>query len=616
MEKTYLDIKKSIILIALLSLVEVVFQLLMQISESFSTYFVYAISPQILLINFWAVFLIMLFIYFLTNRVSVSFIVFSVVFDILLIINHYKIYFRDEPLKPLDLILGRETTNIINNYQLEFSLKIVVLTLSLVFVAFILVRYVKNKRSNILLRLFYALVTVFVMALSYNFVYRSENIYNKISWIPNEYHETSVVNCKGFLYSFINNFSRMKYNKPENYSEEYAQNILENYEKETDEEEIIPNVIAIMSEAFFDPQSASELKFHPGKNPLSNYNKLKKESYYGNITVPGFAGATALTEFEFLTGINISLIDKGMPSPYNKFINKKMYALPQYFKEKGFATNAIHPGNRWFYNRLSVYKYLGFDKSTFLEDLPYVTEKINYYTTDKEATKLIIEDYKKHLIKNPDKGYFNFTVTIQNHGPYMNYETEREERVVKTPEMTDEIFNTINNYMDGLSDADNLLMEVKNFTESIDKPTVILFFGDHLPYFDSEQKGYELIGYDIKSNTVEALNRKYSTPYIICSNTAFKNELKKKNEKLKKGKGNNISSNYLMTELFDYMNVEMPPYATYLNEIKEKLNIISPHYYKFNGEFIEELPDEISKDVETLKILQYYHINDYLTQAE
>ena len=85
------------------------------------------------------------------------------------------------------------------------------------------------------------------------------------------------------------------------------------------------------------------------------------------------------TPQEFLTGINISLIDKGMPSPYNKFINKKMYALPQYFKEKGFATNAIHPGNRWFYNRLSVYKYLGFDKSTFLEDLPYVTEKINYY---------------------------------------------------------------------------------------------------------------------------------------------------------------------------------------------------------------------------------------------
>ena len=148
MEKTYLDIKKSIILIALLSLVEVVFQLLMQISESFSTYFVYAISPQILLINFWAIFLIMLFIYFLTNRVSVSFIVFSLVFDILLIINHYKIYFRDEPLKPLDLILGRETTNILNNYQLEFSLKIVVLTLFLVFVAFILVKYVKNNKST------------------------------------------------------------------------------------------------------------------------------------------------------------------------------------------------------------------------------------------------------------------------------------------------------------------------------------------------------------------------------------------------------------------------------------------------------------------------------------
>lgn len=612
-EKIYLDTKKSVIAIAILSFIEVIFQLFMQISDSLPTYFVYAISPQILLLNFLPIFLIMLTLYFITNRVSVSYIVFSLVFDILLIVNHYKIYFRDEPLKPADIILGKEAANILTNYQISFSLKIFVLTLLLVILAVYLVKYIKNKKSNIFIRISGIIVSLAVMVLSYQFIYKSEEIYKKISWVPNEYHETSVVNCRGFLYSFINSFSKMDYQEPENYSREYAKEILAEYDLENEEEEteIVPNVIAIMSESFFDPQSADNLKFHTGKNPLANYNKLKKESYYGNITVPGFAGATALTEFEFLTGINISLIDKSMPSPYNRYINKKMNALPWFFKEKGFETVAIHPGYQWFYNRRSVYKYLGFDRSIFLEDLDYTPEKTNYYTNDSETAKLIIEDYKKHLEENYDKGYFNLTVTIQNHGPYMDYETERVERVIKNSAMTDELHNIINNYMDGLSDADNMLMEIKNFIETVDKPTVLIFFGDHLPYFDAEQEGYNAIGYDISSPDLTTLNRKYSTPYIICSNKAFKNIKSEQGEKILKGKGNNISSSFLMTELFDYMNIDAPAYTDYLSDLKKKVNIISPYYYMEDGKLVTEISDELKNDIEELKILQYYNMKDY-----
>ena len=119
------DTKKSILLIAIFAFLEIIFQLLMQISETAVTYFIYAINPQILIINFFAVFLIMLLLFFITSRVSVSYIIFTVVFDLLLTINHYKIYFRDEPLKIVDLVLINEATNIMGNYKLVPSLKII-----------------------------------------------------------------------------------------------------------------------------------------------------------------------------------------------------------------------------------------------------------------------------------------------------------------------------------------------------------------------------------------------------------------------------------------------------------------------------------------------------------
>ena len=116
-----------------------------------------------------------------------------------------------------------------------------------------------------------------------------------------------------------------------------------------------------------------------------------------------------------------------MPVPYKTFLTKKAYSLVRHFKDEGFDTVAMHPGFKWFYNRGVAYNALGFNRTIFIEDLDYKPSMTNYYANDSEAAKMIINDYSKHLETNYDKGYFNFTVTIQNHGPYMTYDTEKEE---------------------------------------------------------------------------------------------------------------------------------------------------------------------------------------------
>ena len=456
-------------------------------------------------------------------------------------------------------------------------------------------KYIKNKAPKLWIRAVGLIVTVAITFGAYVFVYSDNKIYSNTVFITNEFSEIDVANGHGFMYSLINGISKTRYQKPEGYDRETVKEILTPFKTE----EQLPNVIAIMGEAFFDIKEAKNLKFE--KNPLPTYTKLKKEGIYGDIIVPGFAGNTSSSEYEFLTGANISLIDRGMPVPYKTFMNKKVYALPRIFAKAGFDTVAMHPGHNWFYNRLMAYNCMGFSRSVFLNDLGYKTKMTNYYTDDSEAAKMIMDDYNKHLETNPDKGYFNFTVTIQNHGPYMNYDTGKERVVKRTAEMDDVCYFTLENYVQGLCDADEFLKTLKEYIEGIDKPTVIVFFGDHLPFLDSELKYYDLIGYDITGETDGAIFRNHKTPYLIFSNQAFKNDCLKNGKRVLRGKRNTISSNYLATELFSYMGVKMPPYFDFINGLKSKVNIISPKYYMSQGEFLRELPDELNEKISELE---------------
>ena len=62
------------------------------------------------------------FLYFATtNNICVSYSVTAAVLFALLTVNHYKIYFRDDPLNPNDMLLYKEVGNIVQNYQLTLS---------------------------------------------------------------------------------------------------------------------------------------------------------------------------------------------------------------------------------------------------------------------------------------------------------------------------------------------------------------------------------------------------------------------------------------------------------------------------------------------------------------
>ena len=272
---------------------------------------------------------------------------------------------------------------------------------------------------------------------------------------------------------------------------------------------------------------------------------------------------------------------------------------------------AIHPGHKWFYNRENAYSYMGFDSFYTIDYVPEGAETVNYYISDKVTAQMIIDDYKKYLDGKNENGYFGFTVTIQNHGPYPSTKTHQPLRVVKNESMTDETYHVLNNYVGGLYDSDMLLKQVRDFLNEVSEPTVLLFFGDHLPYLGGENEGYKAIDFDIDSGTLEAEVRKHSVPYILWMNPAARELTALQGRQILQGENSLISSNFLSAELFNALSDDIPPFFRFLYNLKNRVSVIAPGYFMVDGEFTTTATEDISSMLEQYKHFQYYNINEY-----
>lgn len=593
---------RSLILLFLFSLCMTLFQFLLQGAHPLQ------IRGPIFL-NFSIILLAVCMLYFVIGKISWTFTISVVIMSLLHAINHYKIKFRDEPLNPTDFVLGKEAGNIAQGYDLTPDIKIysiIIVCLLTIILSFL---FIKNKRPNLKISLAGTAVTLVITIVMYTCVYGNTKIYKHFYSGKGIFQETEIVGAQGLVYSLVHNIGSMQYEKPGEYSREKAERILNRY-KQPEYEVKPPNVIAVMCEAYTDIQKWGNVSFSD-ENPYEFYNYLKSKGCYGEVFVPQFGGGTATTEFEFLTGNNTSAISSTMPVAYKTIINKDTYSLARLFKNIGFETAAMHPGDPWFYNRQNVYTYMGFDKFTSKDDLPSDTPHVVGYISESVSAEMIINDYNRHLEENPDKGYFNFLVTIQNHGPYDGnvLVQDKGEFISKDSGLTDEQYYIINNYLAGIKDSDDFMKTIYEYINTLDEPTVFILFGDHLPFLDGDEQLFSILGLDIASGTYEAYENRYSTDYVIIGNDAYL----KGNVPSINGKQSIISSNYLSVKLMKYMNMDLSPFHAFLNDMMQYAPIISRQHNGTSTGFGETPPEEFDTLFSEYKILQYYNLYDYPT---
>ena len=337
-----------------------------------------------------------------------------------------------------------------------------------------------------------------------------------------------------------------------------------------------PNIIVIMSEAFYDLDRLEGAVSY-SEDPMRPFREVCKEGISGDLYVNVYGGSTHFTEFEFLTGWNTRGMNTGS-CPYKEYFSKDQPSFARYLKEQGYQTVAIHPYNGKFWNRYVAYPRLGFD--AFIDQYRMSYQEKCGYISDDSLTKEIIKQFEEKKEGSP---FFCFSVSVANHIAILNGE-EKENAPDQIKVTYDDALGYgpnkkrwVQEYVSGIEKSGEALQELTDYLKTQDEPTIVVFFGDHAPSYALDQLAAG------KKDT----NLAYSTPYLIWGNYDWMTEKE----------AQNVSASYLSTYLIQLLDM---PYASqnYYNIAMRNAYPVETRYMIKNGkgQFYDQFTPEKQKD--------------------
>ena len=434
------------------------------------------------------------------------------------IANRIKIEVRDEPVFPRDFALLKEVGQAMNSYTISYPVAAIAVVVGITALLVTLGVFIGGQPFP-LARLrgwLGCAASIAVLAGLIVTVYASNDLYNSFR-VSNAYYIPSVFNELGFPYCFCHQFTTYPVDRPEGFSRSEAE-AWESAPSTVGQGKDV-HVVMVMNEAFSDLTDSPAFDYGEEDDPLSNLHALEADPHAlsGHLVVPGFAGGTANTEFDVLTGIQTNALSASTTSSF-RVVNRNLESLFRVFDADGYATSFFHPGDDWFYNRENVYRWLGAERTLFADEMEAVEYKGRWVT----------DDYMSDLITNEldsavsaGELLFHYTTTIQNH---MSYTADKYGEGYEFPpvpltiSVSDEVETMLRVYAEGVRDADAMLGRLVDTFSAQEEPVVLVYFGDHLPYLGDNQLGYQALGLTQEADW-DAL-RSYETPYVIWANDA------------------------------------------------------------------------------------------------
>lgn len=568
-------------------------------------------SPLVLLLNFIPIFLTGILFQGIFGRRRFALIFNSLFYLIFFIVHRTKVIYRNAPFRVSDLALSFEALKMSqNSFKPDFT-SIVIFLVTLV-ILIIISRFFKSEKLRVRDRLMGILSIIISSVLLFNFVYSKDKIYNSLPLNGNVYNLIDHFNSKGFNYTFLFNLKKSFVRPPEGYDKKE----MENRDRVDHGEDISvikynprPNIIWIMGEAFTDLSQDEHFSFAPGNDPNENFKKLQKISVMqGRIVTPSFGGGTGDTEFDVLTG---ALTIDCAPDESFAFnaIKRDVSSLPSLFNTIGYKTMAFHPGFAWFYGRQDVYPKLGFQDNFFLENIDQPEMK-GGYVSERQFSEIFRSRFLQAL-ENSDEPIFSYGLDIQNHGPYFYDKYGKNLPYQCKVTLSEEAANNFGSYFLGVKDMDIMLGEVYDMIMSLDEPTIMVFYGDHLPGLGSDPSAFDEIGIKLSQDDLAKEIEFYSTPYVILANESGRAFLNRENVEIQDG--NAVSANYLPSMVLDMLNYnKVDNFFIYNSEMRKKLPIISRNFV-FDGVNTyprNEVKGEAKEAYEDYKKYEYYRINE------
>ena len=304
----------------------------------------------------------------------------------------------------------------------------------------------------------------------------------------------------GFPYCFLRSVFERGIPEPEDYSEEQLRELVTALAaKENDVPTHTPNIIFVQLESFFDVNRLAGITY--SENPIPNFTALGKEGSRGLLSVSSLGGGTANTEFEVLTGLDLSFFGTG-EYPYQSILGEACCETVAFnLAPLGYTAHGMHNHTGTFYDRYLVYSNLGFDTFTSAEHML----GIEYTELDWEEDA-VLTDYILKALRSTEGQDFVFAVSVQGHGGYPEVSVYDGEPPVTFTGSDDEAWaNAFTYYINQLREMDAFIGALKDALESFGEDVVLVLYGDHLPSIEIPEE-------QLKEGDL------YSTEYVIWSN--------------------------------------------------------------------------------------------------
>ena len=543
--------------------------------------------------------------FFLTGKLSISLRIMCVVFMILGLAEYYLVEFRGVTLLPWDLGSLGIAAEVAGGYNYVPGLRALLCISGFILLFIIsgladlsLKSLLPDTGAEIYAVRAVGVVLSFVFIVLYTSFVQTEFAKNFFGFYTKLFTPTAISERDGTLTAFLMELQYINVKRPEDYSKEKADNILNNY-KAVPPDENKANIIVVMNEAFSDLSVLGD--FETNEDYMPFVHSLQKGEYKnaltGELNVSIVGGNTPNTEFEFLTGNSLAFLPEGS-IPFQQYVDEGIYAIPAYLKDNGYATVGMHPYYEAGWDRGRVYPQLGFERDLFIDDFDKDASRIRDYISDMECSRKLISEYESN--QGSGKPLFAFCVTMQNHSPYDKAYKNLPSKIKIESDKNLKNKETTERYLTLIKKSDEAFKYLVDYFAEKEDPTVIVMFGDHQPSDSVVRPVLRIQGKDSRNLSEADVENRYIVPYVIWANYDISGQ-----------SGGDTSANFLGGKTLEIAGAGRYPYLSFLMDTSLKYPVLSAiRTIDAEGHHLNDKETEEDKTISEYKVLQYHELFD------
>lgn len=499
-------------------------------------------TPLVFLYNAFMIFVTFSIVYLFKRRVFARILV-SVFWLVIGIINGCVLANRVTPFNAQDLKVAADGLSLLTNYFNPLEMIFVLIGIA-VAIIWIVSMYKRGAIYEGKVRRLLAVVIIAASAVSYGVFtnlaieYRVVSTYfGNIAFAYQDY---------GLPYCFMASIFNTGIGEPNGYDEEAIVEITDNrkYTESTTSipEEERPNIVVIQLESYFDVEEAEFFDVSSDASP--NLRKMYEKYSTGYFKVPSVGAGTANTEFEVLTGMNLRYFGPG-EYPYKTTL-KEQYceSAATALASLGYGTHSLHNNGGNFYSRAKVFNNIGFDSYTSKEFMNILQLTENGWAKDD-----ILVEHIVNAMDSTKQQDFVFGISVQGHGEYPTEPILENPKIFVQGIEDEETKNRWEYYVNQVYEMDAFAGKLVETLDERGEPTVVVFYGDHLPTMGLEAA-------DLKSRYL------YNTNYVIWDNIGLKKE------------DRNVPSYQLMADVFERLDIHAGTIFNYHQERRKSDNYL------------------------------------------